>query len=106
MKSKKSNISKIPTALEFARTRFYHSNGNISKQDEVAAKLLIEFTKFHVQAALEAQSKKIIEAWDFLPGNKYYSALKIEEWLKNNMFPTIDELRNKNNNSYPLSNIK
>lgn len=37
--------------------------------------------------------RKVIEAWESLPGSRRYSPAEIEDWLVNDMAPVINELR-------------
>lgn len=79
-------MNKIPTAEEYWYNKGY---GNPSLNEELA---LIEFTKFHVQAALKAaalSAKLDIDAFSEYEGYD---------------FPEIDE--DSILNAYPLSNIK
>ena len=40
-------------------------------------------------------AKKIVRAWESLPGNRSYSAKDIQSWLLDYMTPAIKELRDK-----------
>jgi hypothetical protein len=44
---------------------------------------------------------RVVEAWEALPGGRNYSALEIEDWLRDHMKPAIDNARRTMNLQIP-----
>jgi len=84
-------MSKIPTAEEFQKNysiEYYDEGGYQGVEEKEVSNMLIEFTKLHVEAALEARDRLYQTHFDELS----------TMWTKENI-----EFIKK---SYPLENIK
>ncbi len=88
-------MSNIPTAKEFLKNK--DDYGNLSVYADEIAIVMIEFAKFHVEAALKAASEKA----NTIVHKHVHDEDEIDGYI-------LIDIINKNSilNAYPLENIK
>jgi len=110
-------MEKIPTAEEWLLNHkemskydvaYCDEGGYLGVNEEALYKIMIEFAKLHVEAALKAASEKAItnvfptdeEQWEHVP------EIITSEDLEDNEGIYLEVDKNSILNSYPLENIK